>query len=153
MKGELQALLAAAALLAQPRALAADPAGVNPAAASARGDPAIIVTINPEDRVGVALSGGPPGPAACGTTVELGIRVVNQGFSTGPLVAELVDAPRGAVLDFPAGRLSGSPQESRTLRITLPNTKAADLTIAFRLRNEAPDLGGRDRVHLLVRPP
>jgi hypothetical protein len=26
-----------------------------------------------------------------------------------------------------------------------------DLTIAFRLANEAPDLGGRDRIHLLMR--
>ena len=39
----------------------------------------------------------------------------------------------------------------RTLHITLARPGPTDLTIAIRARNEIPDLGGRDRVHFLMR--
>ena len=47
--------------------------------------------------------------------------------------------------------LKGLPAEERTLRITARDPGTVDLTIAFRARNEIPDLGGRDRIHFLVR--
>jgi hypothetical protein len=153
MKRMLPAIVAAFALHLSGHAEASDqPDGRPSAGAAASGDASIIVTINPEDRVAVALAGALPGPAPRGTPVDFKIKIVNQGFATGLLLAHLVDPPQGAVLDFHPQRLTGSPQELRTLRIMLKNSAPADLTIAFRLSNEMPDLGGRDRIHLLIRP-
>ena len=123
--------------------------GAPPAAPAA--DPPIKVTINPEGRVSVALLGALPPPAAYGTPVDFGVRIVNQGFLTGVLEARLAgDPPAAAVLEFRPAALRGVPVEMRILRITLTGRALTDLTIAFRLRNEAPDLGGRDRIHLLM---
>jgi hypothetical protein len=85
--------------------------------------------------------------------VDLPVRIVNQGYATGRLEAKLVGEPApSAVLDFHPDRLKGSPLEMRTLRITLTSSAPTDLTIAFRLSNQVPDEGGRNRVHLLMRP-
>jgi hypothetical protein len=116
------------------------------------GDAPIKVTINPEGRVSAAFLGPLPMPAPRGTPIEFGIEVVNQGFVTGRLEARLVgNPPASAILDLDPELLKGIPHETRTLRITLTNVGQTDLTIAFRLRNEVPDLGGRDRIHLLMR--
>src|SRR5580704_15337563 len=63
-------------------------------------DPPIIITINPEAGVSVTLAGALPPPAACGTAADLVVAIVNQGFVTAQLEAELVDAPSGVTLDF-----------------------------------------------------
>ena len=68
------------------------------------------------------------------------------------LEAELVDdVPPGVKLDFHPVPLKGVPEELRVLRITLTQAGPVDLTIAFRAHNVVPDLGGRDRVHFLMR--
>jgi len=122
------------------------PGGDRPAGAPIR------VTINPEGRVSVSIVGEMPPPAPCGTPVEVGVTVVNLGFITGRLEARLVGVlPAGTALEFPSEPLKGVPQETRFLRITLKTPAPTDLTIAFRLRNEIPDLGGRDRIHMLMR--
>jgi hypothetical protein len=116
------------------------------------GDCPIMVTINPEGRVSAMIVGALPPPAAYGAPVELGVVVVNQGFSTGRLEARLVGSPAAAAtLDFRPDALKGAPLEKRTLRVVLSGTAPTDLTIAFSLRNESPDLGGRDRIHMLLR--
>jgi hypothetical protein len=116
-------------------------------------DAAIVVTINPEGRISVTLGPFTPSPARRGTPVDWPVKVINQGFSTGRLIAQLVgDPPPGAVLDFHPERLKGLPLEMRMMRITLTNSAPTDITIAFLLANETPDFGGRDRIHLLVRP-
>jgi hypothetical protein len=136
--------------------LAVSPAAGQPsdhpsATAAQPTDTPIVVTINPEGRVSAVLAGDLPRPAR--STVGLAVKVINQGFSTGRLLAVLVgDPPAGATLDFNAERLKGAPQEMRMLRITLTNPAPTDLTISFRLANEMPDFGGRDQVHLLIRP-
>jgi hypothetical protein len=118
------------------------------------GDAHIRVTINPEGRVSVTLGASLPAPAPYGTPVEFCIEIVNQGFATGRLEAQLVGLPpAAATLDFHPEPLKGVPRETRTMRITLTGTAPTDLTIAFRLHNEFPDLGGRDRIHLLMRGP
>jgi hypothetical protein len=118
----------------------------------ALGDPPIKVTINPEARVSVILAGALPPPAACGTAVDFRIKIVNQGFVTSRLEAELLgDKPEGTTLDFHPEPLKGIPEELRDLHITLTKPGPADLTISFRTHNNAPDLGGRDRVHFLMR--
>jgi hypothetical protein len=121
-----------------------------PAVAAADGPP-IRITINPEARVSVAIVGALPASARCGTPVEFPIAIVNQGFVTAALEAELVgDSASAATLDFHPEPLKGVPAETRVLRITLRKPGTVDLTIAFRAHSEIPDLGGRDRIHFLI---
>jgi hypothetical protein len=120
--------------------------------APASGDAPITITINPETRVSVARAGALPPPAKCGTPAELAVKIVNQGNFTLRLEAALVaDPPPGATLHFQPERLTGVPEELRKMHITLAQPGTHDLTVAFKARNEAPDLGGRDRVHFLIR--
>ena len=119
--------------------------------AAAQGCP-VVVTINPEGRVSAMIMGALPPPAAYGAPVDLAVAVVNQGFSTGRLEARLVGSPAAAAtLDFRPEPLKGVPLERRYMRITLTGGAPTDLTIAFSLRNESPDIGGRDRIHMLLR--
>ena len=120
--------------------------------AMAPGEPPITITLNPEARVSVARAGALPPPVKCGTPAELAIKIVNQGNFTLRLEARLVaDPPPGATLHFEPEPLTGVPQELRKLHITLSTPGTHDLTVAFKARHEAPDLGGRDRVHFLMR--
>ena len=135
--------LAGAVLLAAALAAPAEP---RPA-----GDAVFRVTINPEARVSVVQVGEIPAEVACGSPVILPVRVTNQGFVTAPLEASLVDAPAGVALDFPVLALKGAREETRVLRLTLARPGTVDLTLAFRTRNEIPDLNGRDRLHFLIR--
>lgn len=114
-------------------------------------EPPIKITINPEARVSVVLSGALPRPAPCGTAADLPVKIVNQGFITSRLEAEFVgDVPAGVRLDFHPAPLKGLREESLKLSITLRKPDATDLTIAFRAHNETPDLGGRDRIHFVM---
>jgi len=115
-------------------------------------EPAIIITINPEARISVALSGSLPQPPSCGTPSVLFIEIINHGFLTSRLEAELIGSvPAGTVLNFHPDPLTGAHRELRTLRLTLTSPVPTDLTLAFRSHNNAADLGGRDRIHLLMR--
>ena len=112
----------------------------------------IMITINPEARVRVALGGALPQPVSCGTAANLAVRIVNQSFTTSRLEAQFVgDVPEGVSLDFRPAPLKGVREESRNLRITLTNPDPTDLTVAFKAHNGLPDLGGRDRVHFVMR--
>jgi hypothetical protein len=114
-------------------------------------DAPIKITINPEARVSVVLAGELPPPAPCGMAANLPVKIVNQGFVTAQLEAALVDnAPAGVTLDFHPAPLKGVPEELLALRLVLAHPGPMDLTIAFKARNEIPDLGGRDRVHFLM---
>jgi hypothetical protein len=53
-------------------------------------------------------------------------------------------------LDFEPSPLKGVPEEIRNLRITLKTPDPTDVTLAFKLVNETPDLGARDRIHFLM---
>ena len=111
----------------------------------------IQITINPEARVSVALAGALPQPVPCGTAVDFSVKILNQGFITSRLEAELVrNTPVDVNLDFHPEPLKGVREELRHLRITLTRPDPTDLTIAFRAHNEAPDLGGRDRIHFVM---
>jgi hypothetical protein len=115
-------------------------------------DSPIRITINPETRVSVELASALPAPAPCWEAVELRVKIVNQGFLTSSLEARLVgDAPAGVTLDFHPAALKGVPEEFRSLYITLNKPDPTDLTIAFRAHNDSSDLGGRDRIHFLLR--
>jgi len=114
-------------------------------------DPPIKITINPEARVSAVMAGALPAAAPCGTPTELPVKIVNQGFVTAQLEAEIVgEAPAGVSLTFHPELLKGTPEEIRKLHITLTKPGPTDITVAFKARNEIPDLGGRNRVHFLL---
>ena len=143
-------MLLAALLLAPAAALAQEHAQHHAPAAST--DAPLMITINPEQRVSVALGGALPPPARCGTPVHLPVKIENQAFVTFRLEAALVEeVPAGASVMFDAAPLKGVRNELRGMHVMLTRPGLTDLTIAFRARNEAPDLGGRDRVHFLMR--
>jgi hypothetical protein len=109
------------------------------------------ITINPEARVSAMLAGELPPPAPCGTAVDLAVSVLNHGFVTAQLEAHWVgDAPPGARLEFRPAPLSGATQELHSLKIYLTHPGPTDLAIAFKARDDVPDLGGRNRVHFLM---
>ena len=119
--------------------------------APAQSDPPLKITINPEARVSVVMWGNLPPPVPCGTPADFFIKIINQGFVTAHLEAQLVgDAPPGTVLDFHPDPLKGIPEETRIMHIKLAKPGTTDLTIAFKAHHEIPDLGGRDRVHFLM---
>jgi hypothetical protein len=111
----------------------------------------ITITINPEARVSVLLTGPMPAPVSCGSATEFSIRILNHGFVTSRVEAAFVgDVPEGVRLEFKPAPLKGVREEVRHLRIILTKPGSTDLTIAFKIHNETPDLGGRDRIHFLV---
>lgn len=112
----------------------------------------LTITINPEARVSVMRTGELPAAVECGKALEVPVAIANQGMVTAPLEASLVGSvPEGVVLEFSAEPLKGTAEERRALRLTLTKAPLVDVTVAFRAKNDIPDLGGRDRVHLLVR--
>ena len=148
MRGHMKRqFLAAALVLLLPVLILAEDDGRTPSS-----EAPIRITINPEARVSVAMAESFASTARPGAALELPVRIVNQGFVTASLEAELVGgAPPGVSLEFHPEQLKGLPAEERILRITARYPGTVDLTIAFRARNEIPDLGGRDRIHFLVR--
>jgi hypothetical protein len=144
--------LGAAALLAASTAAFAQEHHHHDIAMAMPSDAPITITLNPEARVSVVMSGALPGPVRCGVPAQLAVRIVNQGHFTLRLEAKLVgDPPAAAQIDFHPEPLAGAAQEWRKLHVTLRQPGTSDLTIAFKARREAPDLGGRDRVHFLMR--
>jgi hypothetical protein len=111
----------------------------------------IRITINPEARVSVTMAAELPPPAPCGTAVDLAVSVLNHGFVTAQLEAYWVgDAPPGARLEFHPEPLSGATQELHSLKIYLAHPGPTDLAIAFKARDDVPDMGGRNHVHFLM---
>jgi hypothetical protein len=93
-----------------------------------------------------------PPPVRCGTAADFSVKILNQGFITSRLEAEFVgDTPAGINIDFHPEPLKGMREEFLHLRITLTRPGPIDLTIAFKAHNEVPDLGGRDRIHFVMR--
>lgn len=111
----------------------------------------IAITINPEARVSVVWVGGVLPSVPCGSPANLRVRIANRGFVTSRLKVESVGEVRDNIkVDFEPSPLQGIPEEVRNLRITLTKPDPTDVTLAFKLLNETPDLGGRDRIHFLM---
>lgn len=119
-------------------------------AGAATSDGVLQITINPEARVSVVRGGRIPS-AICGQPLEIPIVIQNDGFVTAPLGVALVD-PAGAFIgvELIGGAPSGAAQQQRMLRLIGIEKRPTDITIAFRLRKDFPDIGGRDRVHFLT---
>ena len=145
----MKPLTVAVALVLPPLAIAG---GEHVHDATSPNAPPIIITINPEARVSAALAAALPPAVPCGKPAELSVKIVNQGFVTSRLEARFVgDVAAGATLDFYPEPLTGAREELRTLYIILTAPGPTDLTIAFRSHDNAPDLGGRDRIHFIMR--
>jgi hypothetical protein len=114
-------------------------------------EPAINIIINPEARLSVVLGASFPAPAPCGTATEMTVKIVNQGFLTSQLEAQMVgEAPAGVTIEFRPEPLKGVPEEVRKLSIVVSKPGPTDLTIAFRPQVEFLDLGGRNQIHFLI---
>jgi hypothetical protein len=112
----------------------------------------IRIVINPETRISVSRVGQLPSTTSCGKPLILPVEIVNQGFVTAALEASIVDgASEDISVEFPTQPLTGRDEERRILRVTLRRPGVSDITVAFRARHGFPDLGGRDRIHLLLR--
>lgn len=115
-------------------------------------EPLVVITINPEARVSANFNGPLPTPVTCGKPTVLSVRILNCGSVNSQLEAALVEnVPEGVTLQFRAAPLTGAPAELRQLKIVLNRRSLADVTIAFRSHSEAPDIGGRNRIHFLMR--
>lgn len=111
----------------------------------------IVVTINPEARVSVSLEKLPLPPVE-NLRLVLSMAIINESRVTSPLSATLLDPSlSGVALEFGSEELTGEEREERSLVLTFSRPAVVDLTIGFRLPDEAPDLGGRDRVDFLAR--
>ena len=116
------------------------------------GNAQIVVSINPEARVSAVLAAPLPAPSACGSATELKIKVINQGFITAPLRASIVgDGASRVSLHMESAKLSGNAEDHRTLHLIPLGSDPVDVTIAFSIDKNIGDLGGRDRVHFVVR--
>jgi hypothetical protein len=121
-------------------------------ASSSRSGPPITIVINPEARVSATVTGPVPAPPLRGHRVVLPVKITNKAQVTVQLVADLQeDVPSGAVLEFHPSPLEGLPEEFLTLEITLTQPKISDVTIGFQAQNTKLDLGGQNRIHLLMR--
>jgi len=114
---------------------------------------AIEITINPEARVSaLAMPSALPPRTACGAPLDLLVKIINQSFDTSVLEARLVDnVPPGVTLDFRPAPLTGAAEEMRLLTLVLRDASPVDITLAFKERKGIADLGGRDRIHFILR--
>jgi hypothetical protein len=119
---------------------------------SARAADAIItLTINPEARLSATVIGTVPATIPCARPITLPISVINQAFVTASLEAVVVDGDDTVTLDFTPDRLTGASRENRNLHLIVSTTELVDITLAFKIQGDVPDLGGRDRIHFLMR--
>ena len=115
-------------------------------------DAQIVVTISPEARVSVVMGAPLPSPPNCGSPMAIKVKVINQGFVTAPLRTYIAgNGDQQLTLITDDTKLSGAPEDERTLRLVTQRSTPVDVTIAFSIDDTIGDLAGRDRVHLLVR--
>ena len=132
-------------------AIAQSPDGAELYAPPAGDATTLQITINPESRVSVARIGELPVPTRCGTPLAILVSIVNRGFFTESLDATWAGSPvEGGTISWAPLPMSGAPRETRVLRVSWSQPGPVDVTIAFKARGDRPDLGGRDRVHLLL---
>jgi hypothetical protein len=112
----------------------------------------LSLAVNPEARVYATVERHRVHPATRGTPVELVVDVVNTGFVTAPVRPVLLAPGDGSVIvGWDHAALSGEQHEERVLALTSLVDGFVDVTISFALPGDPIDLGGRDRVNLLLR--
>jgi len=115
-------------------------------------DAQIVVTINPEARISAILGAPLPAPIACGSPTEIKVEVINKAFVTAPLRAAIIgSSSRQLSLHMDDTKLNGQPEDNRVLQLVPLGPSLVDVTIAFSIDYNIRDLGGRDRVHFLLR--
>ena len=110
----------------------------------------ITITINPEARVSVTLTGALPPRQMCGNALEVPVAIINQGGITSPLDVRLMEpVPAGVQLAFSSEPLTGIAKEARVL-LLVPPPKAVDVTLIFSARHQIPNLVGLDHIHFII---
>jgi hypothetical protein len=115
-------------------------------------DAQIVITINPEARVSAVLGAPLPSPGACGTTTDLNVHVINQGFVTAAFRATVAGGDSGDVaisLDGP--KLTGNHDEVRRLHITVFRSEVRDVAIAFSVQGNFGEATSDGSVHFIFR--
>lgn len=109
----------------------------------------ISITINPEARVNVARTQAPLPACTVGEWVRVPIRVINEGFVTGPLVGEARPVA-GVALDLPAYALTGADQDL-TFGLRCDGPGLAEIELRFLALAALGGLADHATVTLLVR--
>ncbi|MGP6176250.1 hypothetical protein ACTU6U_02985 [Microbacterium sp. A196] len=115
-------------------------------------DGGITLSVNPEARV--YASRHRPGvlEARRGAVVSVPVGISNSGFVSAPMRAVLISPADGSVeVRWSATPLDGRPTEHRTLELLVHTEGFTEVTLSFCLPFDSPDLGGRDRVRLVIR--
>jgi hypothetical protein len=113
-------------------------------------DAPLAVTINPEARVTVARTGAPLGELKPGEWHTIAVAVVNDGFVTGPLIAEAGPVP-GVDWDLPVHHLTGEHRQDAAFRIRLDVPTVVDVTLTFRALAALGGLATHSTTNLLLR--
>lgn len=112
----------------------------------------VIVTINAEARVSVTVANKLYRRQPCNGAIAVPITIINVGSVTALLEAHVIDGLPGVdKVSVSGGRLSGAREELRALHLPLTASGFIDITLSFRIEDDIADLGGRDRVHLLLK--
>ncbi|MFI8593818.1 hypothetical protein ACIGCK_05230 [Microbacterium sp. NPDC078428] len=112
---------------------------------------AVGLTINPEARVHAERRGAGVLEARAGEPLDVEVDVRNEGYVTSAVIAAVIAPAHGVQLTWSSDGLGGSLTETRTVRLIVEREGLVDIALSFRMPFEPPDLGGRDRVDLLVR--
>ena len=121
-----------------------------PVGVELRGD--LMLAVNPEARVYASVERHTVYSAEVGKPLCIPVDVVNTGFVTAPVrVTRLAPLDGSVTHDWDETALSGAEHQTRVLELTSWVTGFVDVTLGFCLPGEPIDLGGRDRVNVLVR--
>jgi hypothetical protein len=111
----------------------------------------ITLSVNPEARVYAALHEPTVQHTRPDTVCDVPVAIHNIGLVTASVAATLLEPADGSVrLLWNARPLSGDETERRSLGIVTRRTGFLEVTVSFCLPFELPDLGGRDRVRLVL---
>ncbi len=114
-------------------------------------DGVIALAVNPEARVYATVEQHRVHYVRVGALLEVPVTVLNTGFVTSRVEPELGAPLDGVIaLSWDRAALHGGPVEQRRLGIVAHEPGWHDVTVHFAFPGEPADLGGRDRVHLLV---
>lgn len=111
----------------------------------------VLVSVNPEARVYASLQEPKVHRTGANTVCDIPVVVHNVGLVTASVQAALLEPSNGSVeLLWNTRPLSGDQVEARSLGLVTSLEGFLEVTVSFCLPLELPDLGGRDRVRLVL---
>lgn len=111
----------------------------------------ITLAVNPEARIYASLHEPAVRRIRPNTACDIPVAIQNTGLVTASVEATLLEPSDGSVqLRWNARPLSGDETEVRSLGIVTPRAGFLEVTVSFCFPFELPDLGGRDRIRLVL---